>query len=425
MVLHNGFRPRDLATRLGVASALMGNTALPTDDDDFGVACRDVARARHRQSGPLVSIVICTYNRASLLPEAVASARAQDWPVEIIVVDDGSTDDTATWLAGQPDLRVLRHFPNRGKPAALETGIAAVRGDAFLVLDDDDRLFPGSVRALAGPLFDDDARVATWGDTIVFDDETGAVVDWRVATRLPASYTRRGVLCTIPALPGATLVRTAAQRRLAPFEPSLVRGQDMDHFLRLAALGPVATVPLPVLCYRRHDGLRGSASGQWRKHADPAEHRRRFLACVQPIFTQRWRDSAHGRDEGFAWALGLLERDCRRQALSELTRWPAPYSSHEAWVRGRAGLSSPMSPRQTILVLDDGDDGALELTLSQLPPGVAVEVICPRPRDTIGTAQIFWPGSYRAANVIRQPAGRRLAVGAEVIVEAPVAQLLA
>lgn len=411
MVLPNGFRPRDQGTRLAVGRALLGGAELPADDDGFAAACASVATPGDKRDGPLVSVVICTYNRAHLLPEAVASARAQDWPVEIVVVDDGSTDDTATWLASQPDLRVLRHLPNRGKPAALETGIGAARGEAFLVLDDDDRLFPGSVRTLAEPLFDEPSRVATWGDTLVFDHASGEVLDWKVATRLPSSHTRRGVLCTIPALPGATLVRTRAQRRLAPFEASLVRGQDMDHFLRLTAEGPVATVPLPILQYRKHDGLRGSAAAQWKKHADPKEHRRRFLACVQPVFRKRWSASVHGRDEGFAWALGLLERDCRAEALVELRRWPGPYTPHEAWVRGRAGLVSAVDRRDTVLVIDDGDDGSLEATLAQLPGDVAVEVICPRPRDTIGGAQVFWPGSYRASNVIRDPRGRRIAFG--------------
>ncbi len=410
MVPKNGFRPRDRVERLAVGRAMLGRDAFPADEDGLAAACLDVREPGPRRVGPRVTVLICTYNRLKLLPEAVASARAQDWPVEIVVVDDGSTDGTAEWLGQQGDLRVIRQVTNQGKPAALEAGMAAATGEAVLVLDDDDLCFPGTVRVLADALFERPDAVAAWGDTLVFDHATREVVDYRVATRVPQTYSRRAVLCTIPALPGATLVRLSAQRRLDPFDPSLVRGQDMDHYLRLSALGPVVTVPLPVLAYRRHDGLRGSAAGQWQKHKDPAEHRRRFLACVQPVFRRRWRDSCHDRSEGFAWALGLVERELPVDAQLELRRWAPPYTAHEAWVRGRAGMPSVATRRESVLVIDDGDDGALEACLAALPDGVALEVVCPRPRDTIGLAQIFWPGSYRAANVIRETRATRFAL---------------
>ncbi|MBM4391059.1 MAG: glycosyltransferase family 2 protein [Deltaproteobacteria bacterium] len=410
MVPRNGFRPRDREARLAVAAAMLGHGEFPVDEDGFAAACREVRESGPRRAGPMVTVLICTYNRLALLPEAVASARAQDWPVEIVVVDDGSTDGTAEWLGLQRDLVVIRQPANRGKPAALEAGMAAATGAAVLVLDDDDLLFPGSVPVLAAALFAHPDAVAAWGDTLVWDHATRDVVDYCVATRVPATHTRRAVLCTIPAMPGATLVRMSAQRDLDPFEPSLVRGQDMDHYLRLSALGPVVTVPLPVLAYRRHDGLRGSAAARWQKHKDPAEHRRRFLACVQPVFKRRWRDSRHGRAEGFAWALGLVERELPADAQFELRRWPPPFSPHEAWVRGRAGLPSVAAKRDVVLVIDDGDDGALEDCMAALPEGVAVEVICPRPRDTVGLAQLFWPGSYRAANVVRATRSSRLAL---------------
>ncbi len=410
MVPRNGFRPRDRDERLAVGAAMLGRTEFPADEDGFAAACLELRESGPRRAGPRVTVLICTYNRLSLLPEAVASARAQDWPVEIVVVDDGCTDGTAEWLGQQRDLRAVRQATNQGKPAALEAGMAVATGEAVLVLDDDDLLFPGSVRVLAEALFNRPEAVAAWGDTVVWDHATREVVDYRVATRVPSTYTRRAVLCTIPALPGATLVRMSAQRRLDPFEPSLVRGQDMDHYLRLSALGPVVTLPLPVLAYRRHDGLRGSAAAQWQKHKDPAEHRRRFLACAQPVFRRRWRNSLHDRAEGFAWALGLVERELPADAQLELRRWLPPFTPHEAWVRGRAGMPSVPSKREAVLVIDDGDDGALEACLAALPEGAAVEVVCPRPRDTVGIAQVFWPGIYRAANVVRETRATRFAL---------------
>ena len=65
--------------------------------------------------GTLVSILICTYNRVSLLPKALDSALMQNWPVEIIVVDDGSDDGTREWLSEQSGIRVIHQPQNGGK----------------------------------------------------------------------------------------------------------------------------------------------------------------------------------------------------------------------------------------------------------------------------------------------------------------------
>ncbi|MET4481501.1 glycosyltransferase family 2 protein [Bradyrhizobium sp. F1.13.3] len=92
-----------------------------------------------------VSVVIPAYNRADRLEGAIRSALAQNpKPLEIIVVDDGSTDlpDTA-WLTDiDPCVRVIRHERNRGGNVARNTGIDAARGDLVAFLDADDRWFP-------------------------------------------------------------------------------------------------------------------------------------------------------------------------------------------------------------------------------------------------------------------------------------------
>lgn len=367
---------------------------------------------------PLVSVLICTFNRRAWLAEAVASVRRQSWPVEVIVVDDGSTDDTAAWLDAQPGVHWVRHAENRGKPAALETGMGLVRGEAVLVLDDDDLLLPNSVRALAHALFADESLVATIGDTAVFDDATGAFVDVREATRLPGAWARRAALTVIPAMPGATLVRMSAQVQLAPFEPSLVRGQDMDHYLRLAELGPWGLVPLPVQLYRRHDGLRGAAGARWHKHKDPTEHRRRFLACVQPVFARRWAAAVPDRAEGFAWALGLAQRELSDEAKVELDRWPGPWTAHEAWVRQKVGLPASAAPvtaaERAELLVDDGDDGALLELLAAVAPRGPVEVVTACADPALGAAQAFFPGTYRVESRLGARSGvRRLRLSSD------------
>lgn len=351
-----------------------------------------------RVDGPLVTILVCTYNRGPLLAQALTSALAQSWPCEVVVVDDGSTDSTPQVLAGFPEVRVLRQVPNQGKPAALARGVAAARGDAILVLDDDDLLLPGSVQVLAKALFDDPALVAVWADTVVFDGETGSPKFVRAATRVPPPMVPLAVLQQVPAMPGATLVRTAAWRAAGPLDPTLIRGQDMDLFLALSRVGPIATLPLPTFLHRVHDGLRGSAAGQWRKQ-DRAAHRARFNTFVKPVFVRRWAEAAPAtRQEGHAWALGLHERDADAEARRELDRWPGPWSAAEAWVRAQVGVATEATiGPDTLVVVDDGDDGALELTLHlHARPFTALHVDLEVPRDPLGDVKLYWPGTYAA-----------------------------
>src|SRR5687768_12090324 len=95
---------------------------------------------------PNVSIVIPCYNQARYLPAALASVRRQGYqPIECLVVDDGSTDDTAA-LAASLGARVISR-PNGGVSAARNAGLAAARGELVVFLDADDELLPDAVAA--------------------------------------------------------------------------------------------------------------------------------------------------------------------------------------------------------------------------------------------------------------------------------------
>lgn len=94
---------------------------------------------------PLISVILPTCNRASLLQRAIQSVRSQsDDNFEIVVVDDCSTDDTASVVTSIRDdrLRYLRHETNKGGAAARNTGIRSARGEIIAFLDDDDEWLP-------------------------------------------------------------------------------------------------------------------------------------------------------------------------------------------------------------------------------------------------------------------------------------------
>ncbi|MCZ7606475.1 MAG: glycosyltransferase [Planctomycetota bacterium] len=105
--------------------------------------------------GDLVSVIIPTFNRAARMPVAVRSVLAQTWrPLEIVVVDDGSPDDTPQVLRGlEPEVTAAGAIPrfirqqNGGAAGARNTGMKAATGQWIAFLDDDDRWYPHKLAA--------------------------------------------------------------------------------------------------------------------------------------------------------------------------------------------------------------------------------------------------------------------------------------
>jgi glycosyltransferase involved in cell wall biosynthesis len=112
----------------------------------------------------LLTIVMPVYNERATLRPAVERLLKTDLPlpVELIVVDDGSTDgslETVTDLADPSRVRLIKHRRNRGKGGAIRTGIEAARGDVLTVLDADLEYDPADLAGLVAPILEDDARV--------------------------------------------------------------------------------------------------------------------------------------------------------------------------------------------------------------------------------------------------------------------------
>ncbi|MBW5482402.1 glycosyltransferase [Streptomyces bambusae] len=120
------------------------------------VAARRHVRMRRRPWGaPVtapVSVIVPAYNESAGIEAAVRSLVASDHPVEVIVVDDGSTDGTADLVEALrlPGVRVIRQ-QNAGKPAALNTGIAAASYDLLVMVDGDTVFEPDAVRMIVQP----------------------------------------------------------------------------------------------------------------------------------------------------------------------------------------------------------------------------------------------------------------------------------
>lgn len=151
-----------------VASAA-GTSALGGDEERIALlerllgpsVCRRLGIYR-LPPGFLLSVVVPVYNERATLAEVVARVRGTGIPVEIILVDDGSTDGTRELMAGwqgQPDLRLLFHERNQGKGAALKTGFLAAQGQVVIVQDADLEYDPSEYHKLLDRIVTGEADV--------------------------------------------------------------------------------------------------------------------------------------------------------------------------------------------------------------------------------------------------------------------------
>jgi len=200
-----------------------------------------------------VSVVIPTYNYGRWVAEAIDSALAQTLPpIEVIVVDDGSTDDTAAVLAAYGDrIRVIRQR-NQGPATARNAGIAAARGDVVAFLDADDLWKPRKLelqmaRFDAGPSL---GFVHCGVETFDADGNTLDVLAGREG-RLAADLLR--LRTDVVAGPGSSLaVPKAVAEEIGGFDATLPRSEDWDFCYRIAARYPIGYVAEPLVRYRLH-----------------------------------------------------------------------------------------------------------------------------------------------------------------------------
>jgi glycosyltransferase involved in cell wall biosynthesis len=208
---------------------------------------------------PLISVIIATYNRSGFLRETVESVLAQNFHnFEVIVVDDGSTDDTRAVMEAYGS-RVRYFFrENRGPSAARNFGVAQARAPWIAFQDSDDLSLPDHLSAL----YDYVRQRPDCG--MVFAN--GGYIDTkqeRRATIIPADVSRRlaanGV--TLPDLFDKSMVRLQASLiarsrydAVGGHDESLCIAMDLDLSFRLFMTAPVAYLDRVVFLYRRHAG---------------------------------------------------------------------------------------------------------------------------------------------------------------------------
>ncbi|KRT78036.1 MAG: family 2 glycosyl transferase [Armatimonadetes bacterium CSP1-3] len=204
-------------------------------------------------SRPLASVVIPAHNYGRYLAAAVESALGQTYaPLEVIVVDDGSTDDTAEILRGFAGrVRALR-LEGRGVAAARNAGLFAAEGEYVLFLDADDLLLPEGVAHLARHLQEHPDADAAYGLWYQCDTRLRRAFIVRSPIR-DGPVLPRLFLGNIVATPSAMLLRRQTLIAAGGFDRSLTFTADWEMWLRLARRGCMfGAVPRPVAVYRIH-----------------------------------------------------------------------------------------------------------------------------------------------------------------------------
>ena len=286
----------------------------------------------------LVSVVIPTYNRAYMLRETLDSVLAQSYrPIEVVLIDDGSTDDTAAVAAPYaPTVRCIRQ-PNGGVCKARNAGLAHARGEFIALLDSDDRFFPWKIEAQVRLLRAHPAIGMVWTDMSAISAD-GRLLRERYLRTMYTAYERVRIESTLQPLgvvrdvwPDApagvatqpmyggnlfsamilgnlvhtstVLMRRERLRAVGGFDESLApAGEDYEYHLRDCSVGEVALIDAPSIGYR---------VGHEDQLTAPAFHPNIARSNLRTV--ERWIERGRGR---IALPSHLL-----RRRLAESLRW--------------------------------------------------------------------------------------------------------
>lgn len=226
----------------------------------------------------VVSIIIPTYNYAAYLPEAVDSALRQATPsleVEVIVVDDGSTDNTPEILSGYGDRILMIRTENHGVVHARNTGLEHMSGDYWCSLDADNILLPSFAREMVTEMTRRPDLGFLYCDRIIFGDTKERTVAGREFDL--NNYQLKNFID----------INTVLFRRAATgthrFDPAFTLGwDDYDYCMGLVEAGEeCARLPRPLVRYRVHGQ---SISADFIKHARNRKIQKAFLLKHGPQY---------------------------------------------------------------------------------------------------------------------------------------------
>lgn len=241
---------------------------------------------------PLVSVVITTRNRRDYLKEALDSVFAvqgNGFDLEVIVIDDGSSDGTPQLLEGY-DVRRIR-TEGVGMAAARNLGLRSFRGDYVTLLDDDDVWLPQNISAQLAVFREHPEYACVIGQFQLTREDLTPIGQPEPQGPLSSGHIFEEILTYFPQV-ATILTRASAAREAGDMDGTLTGDTDWDWLLRIAARHPIGRIERPVLLFRQREGAEEAQA--WRRFPAMVKIFRRHtqgLALPQRVKLQRilWR----------------------------------------------------------------------------------------------------------------------------------------
>ena len=268
-----------------------------------------------KEDAPQVSAVITTHNRLELLKRAVESVRSQTYPnVELIVVDDASTDGTDQWCREQ-DFRFI-HIPkeeSRGGNYARNLGVRAAKGVYVAFLDDDDYWLPEKTTKQVRLFERMDCELVHCLKRIEQILPDGGV---QYSDQKPSPYhwgdMSRKVLCGILTTTSLMMVKRQALLDVGLFDEHLRFWQEYELTIRLAQRKPFYFVPEPLCVYRLDRNDKGRLTNKYFEWKESVryirEKHKELYATLGPIERMHYLLTVLGDSKNRALSAGLMGR---------------------------------------------------------------------------------------------------------------------
>lgn len=211
----------------------------------------DVLSGRKSMSEPIVSVIIPTYNRADMVAKSIDSVLAQEFqPFDIVVVDDGSTDNTREILSAYKDRIVSIYQPNAGFAAARTRGIQETSSSLVAFHDSDDVMLPGRLEAQVAFMREHPEVAALSGNAVIqrmedMDYLEKCGIDFAGQPWVILDRPFQKLLCRNFMVDPASMVRRECFLSVGGYDLSLRSSADWDLWLKMARRWPLACMKMP------------------------------------------------------------------------------------------------------------------------------------------------------------------------------------
>lgn len=204
------------------------------------------------------SVIITTNHRPALLARAIESARASGREIEIVVVDDASSDETADVCRAIPGIKYVRVDRNQGVAGARNIGLVASSGEYVTFLDDDDVRLPGSLDQQIRLLDQMPDTVMIYAQAIPEDGSGAQRQPYPRECPQGDIFWELLIRNFIPS--GSVVFRRACISQIGLLDDSIPGIDDWDLWIRIAEIFPIATIETPVLVWRKSTAISAQGS---------------------------------------------------------------------------------------------------------------------------------------------------------------------